>query len=287
MNNTDRLRRGSVWLCGQTSPRSQRLHRYTKSSLEHPAKMFPQIARHAIAAYTEPGDLVVDPMCGIGTSIVEAVELGRPAVGVEYEPAWAATTAANLYLARQRTGTGHPAAAVVTGDGRHLPDLLPAEAVGRVGLVLTSPPYGALTHGRVRKDAAGRIVKLTHQYSPHRGDRDQLAHRSLDGLVTGIVDVLAACRAVLAPGGIVAMSVRPWIENGTLVDFPSMMVHAAARASLTPRERCVAVLAAWRDGRLIPHHSFFALHNTRQARAKGAPRHLIVHEDILTFGRST
>jgi DNA modification methylase len=30
--------------------------------------------------------VVLDPMCGIGTTLVEAVHLGRHAIGVEYEP---------------------------------------------------------------------------------------------------------------------------------------------------------------------------------------------------------
>ena len=178
-------------------------------------------------------------------------------------------------------------AAVITGDARHLTTLLPEEVVGRVQLVLTSPPYGALTHGRVRQDPAGRIVKLSHRYSSNRRDRVQLAHRDLDGLVSGMVEVFEQCGRVLAPGGVVAVSVRPWFEAGVLIDFPSIMAEAAVSADLATRERCVAVLAAWREGRLVPHHSFFALHNTCQARAKGQPRHLIVHEDILTFGRST
>jgi DNA modification methylase len=33
--------------------------------------MPPAIARHAITAYSQPGELVVDPMCGIGTTPVE------------------------------------------------------------------------------------------------------------------------------------------------------------------------------------------------------------------------
>jgi modification methylase len=33
-----------------------------------------------------PGDLVADPMCGIGATLVEAIHLGRDAIGVEYEP---------------------------------------------------------------------------------------------------------------------------------------------------------------------------------------------------------
>ena len=59
-------------------------------STAHPAKMLPAIAATAIARYTQPGDLVADPMCGIGTTLVEAIHLGRDALGIEYEPRWAA-----------------------------------------------------------------------------------------------------------------------------------------------------------------------------------------------------
>lgn len=51
--------------------------------------MLPALARRAVEAYSEPGDLVVDPMCGIGTTLVEASDLGRRAVGVELEARWA------------------------------------------------------------------------------------------------------------------------------------------------------------------------------------------------------
>ena len=57
------------------------------------------MARHAIAAYSHAGDLVLDPMCGIGTTLIEAVHLGRNAVGVEYEPRWAELAEANLAVA--------------------------------------------------------------------------------------------------------------------------------------------------------------------------------------------
>jgi DNA methylase len=44
--------------------------RYLPASTAHSAKMPPAIARHAITAYSQPGELVVDPMCGIGTTPV-------------------------------------------------------------------------------------------------------------------------------------------------------------------------------------------------------------------------
>lgn len=55
----------SVWLTGQQQSRAQRRGRYLPESMAHPGKMLPAIAARAIATYTEPGDLVCDPMCGI------------------------------------------------------------------------------------------------------------------------------------------------------------------------------------------------------------------------------
>lgn len=78
----------SVWTTAQSSPAAQRKNKYTPESTAHPAKMLPEVVRHAVAHYTKPGELVLDPMCGIGTTLVEAVRLGRRAVGVEYEPHW-------------------------------------------------------------------------------------------------------------------------------------------------------------------------------------------------------
>jgi hypothetical protein len=54
----------------------------------HPyaGRMHPSIARGAIARWSRPGDLVVDPFCGSGTVLVEAMGGGRPAIGVDASP---------------------------------------------------------------------------------------------------------------------------------------------------------------------------------------------------------
>ena len=50
---------------------------------EHPA-IFPlALAEDHIRTWTNPGDLVVDPMCGSGTVLVAATKLGRPAIGID------------------------------------------------------------------------------------------------------------------------------------------------------------------------------------------------------------
>ena len=73
----------AVWPCAQQTSQWQRHSRYLPESNRHPGKMLPALARTAIETYSEHGELVVDPMCGIGTTLVEAVHVGRRAVGVE------------------------------------------------------------------------------------------------------------------------------------------------------------------------------------------------------------
>lgn len=52
----------------------------------HPGRFLPQIPAALIGALTMPGDLVLDPFCGSGTTLVEAQRLGRNAVGIDINP---------------------------------------------------------------------------------------------------------------------------------------------------------------------------------------------------------
>ena len=55
----------------------------THTFYRYPARFSPQFARAAISAFTEPGDLVIDPFMGGGTTLVEALALGRQAIGID------------------------------------------------------------------------------------------------------------------------------------------------------------------------------------------------------------
>lgn len=62
-------------------------HLYATHGL-HPfaARLPPPLARWAIETFTDPGDDVLDVMCGSGTSLVEGLLTGRHARGVEIDP---------------------------------------------------------------------------------------------------------------------------------------------------------------------------------------------------------
>lgn len=268
----------SVWPVAQRPARAQRAGRYLPDTLAHPAKMLPAIAARAVATYTNPGDLVLDPMCGIGTTLVEAVHQGRDAIGVEYKPAWADLARANTALAREQGAPGH--AEVICGDARHLGSLVDPSIRGLVALVLTSPPYGASLHGQVTAKPGAGVAKAHYRYST---DRTNLAHQRLDALLGGFTAILAQCAKLLRPGGIVAVTARPWRDRGALVDLPAAVLACGQAAGLVPYERNVALLAGLRDDQLVPHSSFFALDQARRARRRGEPRSVIAHEDLLVL----
>lgn len=55
----------------------------THQFYRYPARFSPAFARAAIKIFTHPGDLVVDPFVGGGTTLVEALIQGRSAVGAD------------------------------------------------------------------------------------------------------------------------------------------------------------------------------------------------------------
>ncbi len=271
----------SLWLTCQQPARDQRRGRYVPQTSSHPGKMLPHLAAQAITSFTAPGDLVFDPMCGSGTTLVEAMHLGRKAIGIDIEPRFAALAAANVGLASSQGAAG--TATVFTGDATRLLDLVPASAVGRVGLVLTSPPYGRGTHGLVRTDSTG-VRKRDHLY----GDRERgnLAYAGWSRLLDGFTAILAASGELLRPGGTVVITCRPVRrQRDDLIDLPGELIAVAQSAGLVPVQRCAAMLAAVRDGQIVHRASMFGLLAVRRTRAEGVPVHLMAHEDVLIFRR--
>ncbi len=62
----------------------------------YPARFSPVFAREAIEAFTRRGETVFDPFCGGGTTLVEAISLGRRAAGMD-------VSSLAAFLARTKT----------------------------------------------------------------------------------------------------------------------------------------------------------------------------------------
>ena len=68
----------------------------THGYYKYPARFSPSVARTAIELFTAPGELVLDPFMGGGTSVVEAISLGRRVVGND-------VNSLAVYIARVKT----------------------------------------------------------------------------------------------------------------------------------------------------------------------------------------
>lgn len=56
---------------------------FTHNFYRYPARFSPKFVRTAISTLSEPGDLILDPFMGGGTTLVEALALGRHAIGAD------------------------------------------------------------------------------------------------------------------------------------------------------------------------------------------------------------
>jgi DNA modification methylase len=113
------------------------------SFYNYPARFSPTFARAVIETYSNKGDTVVDPFCGGGTSVVEAIASGRRAAGFDISSlavflARAKTTPLSVHDKREITEWAKVVAAIeapvsgfagtITGEEEHYRRNLPGPA---------------------------------------------------------------------------------------------------------------------------------------------------------------
>lgn len=69
----------SLSLSNRTAPLTHGLHRF-------PAKYIPRIPAWVLAEFAGEEDVILDPFCGSGTTLVEALQRSRRAIGIDCDP---------------------------------------------------------------------------------------------------------------------------------------------------------------------------------------------------------
>lgn len=249
-----------VWPTAQ-HPEALAEHGYHPHTARDHLRLHPAVAAYAIAAYTHPGSMVLDPDCGAGTVLVEALRAGRHAVGLTRQRRWWTLARANLSAAKHDGATtdgmvlDRPLAAVPPSQTTAL--------TGAVDLVLTSWRHPA-------PDPS--TDPDTSSPTPGTGREDRLA------------TLLTWCRPLLAPGGHVVVVARPRRRGGYLLDGPGQVIAAARTARLVPVARHVALLAELHDGRVhleasLAQRRAVAAHQ----RTTKQPIALSVHHEVIVF----
>lgn len=271
--------------------------------------MLPEIARRAIDFYSDPGDLVLDPMCGIATTVVEAIHLNRKAIGVELEPRWASLAAKNVTHARSQGAAGR--ALILQDDACGLGRGVLDDLVGQVPLILTSPPYGNATLGdprggkgmararacegrRMTAADRARAAKAPNccRYGDSAGSVARLRYGTTDEAVSptgkesylaAMASIYAACTRMLSPGGHLVLVTKNLRAEGAMRNIAGDTITLCQHAGLVFQQHIIALLAVLRDDGLLPRPSYFQLTYVRHALARGERIHLVCHEDVLVF----
>ena len=69
--------RGTIWSVATSSTEGNR------TKMQHPATMPDALARDLILCFSSIGDIILDPVCGSGTTCCVAANLGRQFIGIE------------------------------------------------------------------------------------------------------------------------------------------------------------------------------------------------------------
>ncbi len=139
---------------------------HTHALYRYPARMSPQLARSLILGLTSPGDLIVDPFIGGGTTAIEALSNGRRIFGSDVN-----SLACFVSLAKAWPATGRSVKAYAEWSSSAKSHLLcrrhgPAPLVTKSGAEYAPRTHGLVrylrtTAQRVQEPSARRLALLT------------------------------------------------------------------------------------------------------------------------------
>jgi DNA modification methylase len=150
------------------TPSFGKYKRFLSHAISFPAKANTKLLEFLVKTFTEPGDVVLDPMAGSGSTGVVAALHGRNAVQVELEAKfydWMEKARENV----EKHSTLTPKGRIVNicGDARRLSELL-----SRADVAITSPPYAeTYTGGGDPEKRRERLIKAGHDPKEFLGGR--------------------------------------------------------------------------------------------------------------------
>jgi DNA modification methylase len=78
--------RACIWNGGNSTPNIVRIPKIIPSLRQHPTEKPVQLMEHFVRLHSNPGDLVLDPFAGRGSTLIAAEKTGRQWVGCELDP---------------------------------------------------------------------------------------------------------------------------------------------------------------------------------------------------------
>jgi len=206
----------------------------------------PQIARNLILNYSEEGELVLDPMVGSGTTLIEARLLNRNAIGYDINQRAVEISKERLKFKTDNNSTQ----TVAIGDVRNLKN----HEDNSVDLIITHPPYA-------------NIVTYSDKKNPDDLSSLSSIPKFLEQLEIGIKELFR----VLKPNRYCAILIGDTRKGQHYVPLSYFVLERCLRNGFALKEEIIK----------IQHNTRYA--QRWKDRARSFQFYLIMHEHLFVF----
>jgi SAM-dependent methyltransferase len=231
---------------------------FVPEAMSHPAKANLHMMLEIVERYTEPGQLILDPMAGAGSTMTAAL-MGRNVVCVDLETHFVEPMRASWEKMKRNPMMGFQMGEVtiIQGDARDLGDLLVDAAVfsppwednlpnhtspehktdfsrikgirhsqegyTRPDAAVFSPPF----HDTANKSESGGEVdhfRATGNWRTglkYSADAENIGNQRGDAYWDSMKLVYAECLRILKPGGVMALVLKGFTREGEYIDLPA------------------------------------------------------------------
>lgn len=206
----------------------------------------PQIARNLILNYSKEGELILDPMVGSGTTLIEARLLNRNAVGYDINQNAVDITRQRLNFKVDNDSTQ----TVAIGDVRNLKN----HEDNSIDLIITHPPYA-------------NIVTYSDRKNPNDLSSMPGIPKFLDQLEIGIKELFR----VLKPNHYCALLIGDTRRGQHYVPLSYFVLERCLRNGFALKEEIIKT----------QHNTKYA--QRWKAKAENFKFYLIMHEHLFVF----
>jgi len=203
-------------------PRDVERYKYfVRESTEHGAKLELRTFRWLVETFTKVGDIILDPMAGIGTAFLAAT-MGRNVVCIELSGRFVEIQRLNIAELNRTLGI-NGSTVVLQGDCRvYLP--IPVDAI------IFSPPYGSVQKLQKESD----FLKRKHISMGYDAQEANIGNISIyPAYLEAMKEVYRLCLDCVQAGGVLILVTKDYIKARERVFVSSDNVRVAVEVGWT------------------------------------------------------
>jgi DNA modification methylase len=222
-------------------------HVDTEIEKEHPAPFSYQDVEKLIMMFTKPGMTILDPFCGVASTLKSAALIKRSAIGIEISPKWVKLGKERLEKEVPEEVKGKTKLRIIQGDClKRLPKFNDAS----IDFIVTSPPYwGILNKNPSHKVKNSRLKNgLATKYSRSPNDLGNITDYKV--FLKRLGEVARECYRVLKQKKYFALIVGDFYHKSKFYPFHIHVENVFRRAGFNLRG--ISILAQ-NNKKLFPY----------------------------------